>query len=108
MITELEDEAGAFFPQLIHDAISFGEACRILNIEKYSERIFNCHPKGELYFLQSYIQLAKILKGKDETIDFFNKILDKVIDESKDVDIDLLFIDLPNQFINSLKDFYKK
>jgi hypothetical protein len=108
MTQEQEDEPGMFFRKMIGDAISFGEACKILNIEKYSDRIFNCHPNGELYFLQSYIQLAKALKDNNESISFFNRVLDKVINESNDTDIDLLFIDLPNQFINSLKDFYKK
>jgi cellulose biosynthesis protein BcsQ len=108
MTQEQEDKPGMFFRQMIGDAISFGEACKILNIEKYSERIFNCHPEGELYFLQSYIELAKILKDKDDSISFFNRVLDNVINESNDKDIDLLFIDLPNQFINNLKEFYKK
>jgi hypothetical protein len=108
MTQEIKEEPEMFFQKMITDSISFGEACKILNIEKYSERIFKCHPSGELYFLQNYIQLAKILKDNKESISFFNRVLDRILSESSDTDIDLLFIDLPNQFISSLKEFYKK
>lgn len=43
--------------------MTFKEALRILNIEDYSERIFNSNSHGELFFLADYIQIAEHFKG---------------------------------------------
>jgi len=38
------------------------ESFKILNIEDYSDRIFNSNSHGELFFLQQYFNIAEFLK----------------------------------------------
>ncbi len=45
--------------------MTFGEALKKLNIEEYSERIFNSNSHGELFHLQDYLALAESLKESD-------------------------------------------
>jgi hypothetical protein len=101
-------DPGSFFQQMIHDAIGFGEACRILKIEKYSERIINCQKNGEVDHLPIYIKLAKVLKDSPEAIDLFVKALDRTIEFADDKDVDSVFIDAPNIFMDYVAELAKK
>lgn len=61
--------------------MSFNEALKILNIEDYSDKIFNSNSKGELTHLQQYISLAEILENNsswfrpwfEETVNWTNE-----------------------------------
>lgn len=56
--------------------MSFKEALQKLGIEKYSDRIFNSNSHGELFHLQDYIDLAKLLKKEDTWFpDWFEAIV---------------------------------
>ena len=42
--------------------MNFNESLKVLGIEDYAERIFNSNSHGELFHLQQYFQLAKMLE----------------------------------------------
>ncbi len=44
---------------------TFGEALKVLDIEEYSERIFNSNSRGELFHLIDYIDLANAFQAGD-------------------------------------------
>lgn len=46
--------------------MTFDEALKILNIEKYKESIWNSSSNGELFFIMDYINMAKIVKKQPE------------------------------------------
>lgn len=46
---------------------TFDEALKALNIEEYSERIFNSNSRGELFHMLDYINLANAFEGHEET-----------------------------------------
>ena len=54
---------------------TFIEALKILDIEKYSERIFNSNSHGELFHLQQYFTLAETLGKTDWFKDGFEEIV---------------------------------
>lgn len=50
--------------------MTFQQALKILNIEDYSERIYNSNSHGELFHLYDYIILAKEIKKQPNATDF--------------------------------------
>ena len=61
--------------------MNFKEVLTKLNIEDYSERIFNSNSHGELFHLQQYFTILEILK---EDTDWFRDWFEKVIKFTKE------------------------
>jgi hypothetical protein len=60
----------------VTDNMTFKDALKSLGIEDYAERIFNSNSHGELFHIQQYFTLAKVLKGNSE---WFREWFEKVV-----------------------------
>ena len=61
--------------------MSFREATKKLNIEKYNERIFNSNSQGELFHLCDYVSLAESITDDPP---WFAEWFDKVVKYAED------------------------
>jgi hypothetical protein len=50
----------------VTETMTFQDALKSLGIEDYAKRIFNSNSHGELFHIQQYFTLAKVLKGNTE------------------------------------------
>ena len=78
--------------------MNFKEALSYLNLEDYSERIFNSNIRGELFHLQDYIVLAEYFKENEDCLNVEN-VRDIFTGYLKEGETDIVMQYLPT-FIN--------